>query len=114
MENKNFANELRTAFGNLVSLISDRVDALGKDIEDNLVIMQSAYDNIKANQTEIKEITEVVSEFAVTVNNCVSDCDDVRTDGANILADCVDLVNDGYIEDDDLDEDGEVDITDGE
>ncbi len=108
-ENKTFVEELKEAFGGVAALIRNRINEIGADIDTNMQNMQTAYDNIKADKAEIAAITGAVFEFATEVEGYGEDGMDITNDSGNILADCADLIRDGYIEDEDYEKTDEID-----
>lgn len=105
-----FINELRTSFANLTNLINGRVTALDRDIEENIETIQVAYDNIKADKTELREIAVCAYEFATAMIDTHEESEAFAAEGDCVIEDMYDLVEDNYLVDPDyklVEEDGE-------
>lgn len=113
MKNSNeFLSSLKEMFGNIASVINERVDAIDKDIDENAKAIQTAYDNIKADRAEMAAITETIFDFANEVQGSANNGADTVRECDTFFSDCVSLVEDGFIEDEDFedyDEDEEFD-----
>ena len=110
MKNSNeFLSSLKEMFGNIVGVISERVNAIDKDIDENEKAIQTAYDNIKADRAEMVAITDAIFDFANDVQGSANDGVDTVRSCDTFFADCTELVEDGYIEDEDFEDYDEED-----
>ncbi len=98
----NFIAELKLALNSVVDLVKNEVSKITADIDSNVAVMQTAYDNIKADKVQLGEIGAVVDEFAHDLTDVAVDTNDSRDDADMIINDCYELVADDILVDEDI------------
>lgn len=96
---KTFITELSNGFAQITALIKERVSVLEKDVETQVGIIQVAYDEIKADRAELKDIANCVADFAHTMFDTNDTAECAYEEASNIIEDMYDLVDDEYIND---------------
>lgn len=106
----NFVTELRNGFNSLANLINERINVLDADIETQIGVIANAYGEIKADKAELVEIGACVNEFVTAMGETKETANNSYDEAVTVIEDMYDLVDDGYIVDEDYDvlvEDGE-------
>ena len=114
MEHKAFLDELAQTLVSVTENIQKAVIGKTNAINDSKDIIQKEYDNIKVIRVEIEEIGFVLDDFAYDIKEIVDCIDDACCDTDDYMGSMVEMVECGYIVDDDYDEDCDDDYDEDE
>ena len=102
MEHKAFLDELAKTLVSVTENIQKAVIGKTNAINDSKDIIQKEYDNIKVIRVEIEEIGFVLDDFADDIKEIVDCIDDACCDTDDYIGSMVEMVECGYIVDDDV------------
>lgn len=104
--NDNLITTFKTAvnnFNEVLKTMQKRVYELNSNIDDNIEIIQAAYDEIKQSNAELREIVEATDGATTIIDEINEEASGVVEDGEYFIEKMYPLVEEKYIEDDDYD-----------
>lgn len=100
----NFLEELNQALNSVVDLVKNKSCEIRNDIDDQKQVIQGAYDSIKQDINDLAEISFVVNNFVCDMEDASMGVDNNADEGDAILYEMRGLVENGFLVDEDLEE----------